>query len=371
VYWLKIYFSDYRYKYRVCSLSFAEETTEALLSAGLNVLAIYDGKAILLPDNYSFNLLSQEKDKLDLLCESDVLEISDNGIAFIYYSANANDNYIAVTSRCNSNCIMCPSGGSLDNHEQDKITALMEIAKHIPRTAKFLTITGGEPFLLKKEIFLLFDYLKSNFPDTRFLVLTNGRVFCSPEYVESFGCTLPKNCTVGIPIHGDESTLHDYLAQANGSFEQTCVGIRNLLSHHINVEIRIVVNALNCDRMLKLADFIIKNFMGIKVVNFIAMEMLGSAALNSDRLWIPYPDAFNKIKTAIEVLISKQIDVGLYNFPLCAVEQGYWSLCANSISDYKISYSDDECRDCTVADICGGVFSGSIRFAKKDLKRVL
>lgn len=368
---MKIYFSNYKYEYKVCSLSFSDGATKELLSNELNVLAISESKAILLPDEYSFSLTDKEKKRIDQLCETDVLEISDNGIAYVYYSANTDDNCISVTSKCNSNCIMCPSGGSLDNHENDKITALLNIAKHIPHTAKFLTITGGEPFLLKKDIFRLFEYLKDNFQNTRFLVLTNGRVFCSDEYVKLFVQSKPKNCVVAIPMHGNDSELHDYLTQVDGSFEQTCSGIKKLLQNHVDVEIRIVVNAVNCDRMKDIADFIANNFKDIKRVNFIAMEMLGSAAVNSEILWVPYPEAFSKIKNAIGVLISNQIDVGLYNFPLCAVEQGYWSICANSISDYKVNFNDAECSDCSVANICGGVFSGSMRFAKNDLKRIL
>lgn len=368
---MKIYLSEYQHNYRVCSLSFTDETTKILLSEGLNVLSICEDKATLLPEDYSFNLLYREKEKLEQLCELDVLEISDNGIAFVYYSANSTDNNISVTSKCNSNCIMCPSGGSFDNHDQDEAKNLIEIVRHIPHNAKFLTITGGEPFLLKKDIFTLLEYLKNNFKNSRILVLTNGRVFCSPEYVEFFIQTMPKDCIVAIPIHADSSILHDNIAQVNGSFEQTCVGIKYLLQRNVDVEIRIIVNAMNCDRMTDIADYIINSFKGVLHVNFVAMEMLGSAALNSDKLWIPYPEAFDKIKNAIRSLISNEIDVGLYNFPLCAVENGYWPLCANSISDYKVKYSDDECRDCIVADICGGVFSGSIRFARKDLKKIV
>lgn len=68
--------------------------------------------------------------------------------------------------------------------------------------------------------------------------------------------------------------------------------------------------------------------------------MTGNAAKNKNRVWISYPDAFRVSKKAIDLLIGAGIDVGLYNFPLCAVDKMYRSLCEKSISDYKIRYTE-------------------------------
>ena len=68
-------------------------------------------------------------------------------------------------------------------------------------------------------------------------------------------------------------------------------------------------------------------------MNFIAMEMMGCAAVHKDELWVDYPIVFKKMKSAIDCLISHGIDVQLYNFPLCAVERGYWHIAVKSITD--------------------------------------
>ena len=97
----------------------------------------------------------------------------------------------------------------------------------------------------------------------------------------------------------------------------------------------------------------------ITVVNFIALEMCGNAIKNREQVWIDYPEAAAACEAGIEKLVSAGIDIGLYNFPLCAVKHKYWTLCRDSISDYKIRYTP-VCESCKVKSICYGVFNSTI-----------
>ena len=76
-------------------------------------------------------------------------------------------------------------------------------------------------------------------------------------------------------------------------------------------------------------------------------------------VWIDYPQAAAACEDGIKKLVSAGIDIGLYNFPLCAVKHKYWTLCRDSISDYKIRYTP-ECESCKVKNICHGVFDSTI-----------
>ena len=64
------------------------------------------------------------------------------------------------------------------------------------------------------------------------------------------------------------------------------------------------------------------------------------------------------------------IDVKLYNFPLCMVDEGYWSIAAKSISEYKIQYPC-ECEACTVKEICGGFFGSTLHLMKPTVYPIL
>ena len=80
-----------------------------------------------------------------------------NGIIRILYRDDSNDNAIVVTNQCNSNCIMCPDSDIVRNtRENPDIKKLIEQVKYIPNDTKHITITGGEPGLLKENLFCFF-----------------------------------------------------------------------------------------------------------------------------------------------------------------------------------------------------------------------
>ena len=52
-----------------------------------------------------------------------------------------------------------------------------------------------------EKIFDLLDVCRNKFKRTQFLVLSNGRIFSSNNYLERFLETAPDNIIVAIPIH--------------------------------------------------------------------------------------------------------------------------------------------------------------------------
>ena len=66
-------------------------------------------------------------------------------------------------------------------------------------------------------------------------------------------------------------------------------------------------------------------------------------------------------------LIENELDVKLYNFPLCTVDKSCWTICEKSISQNKVKYAE-VCSKCAVRDACGGVFAGTYNLEKGDLK---
>ena len=363
--------SNYDSKYRIVSLAKDSNTKEYLTEQGLATLFLCNNIAHFFPEGTSIKLNSEESEQLNNSSNYDVFEISTTGNAYKCFDNKSLDNAILVTNRCNSNCIMCPTAEIVRKSDEEYTSnELIEIAKHYPDDAPHITITGGEPFLIKKGMFDLLDFLKSNMPRTEFLLLTNGRAFCSKEYVKMFKETVPPNLLLGIPIHGFNAETHDYIVQSIGAFNQTFLGIKHLLSIGAKIELRIVVSKLNADIITDISKLIIKEFQSAYCVKFIGLEMTGNAAKNKNKVWIDYPTAFNKSKEAIDLLIASGIDVGIYNFPLCAVNKKYWNICEKSISDYKIRYAPI-CDTCQVKDACGGMFSGTIRLAKESIKPIL
>lgn len=299
-----------------------------------------------------------------------IIRISESGKIYQYLSGNAEEVDIFITNKCNSNCIMCPVPESIRRQEQSNTYVFnKQLIEALPDNIGYINITGGEPTLAKDEFFDILHRIVDKFKKSDFQLLTNGRSFSIGQILNRTVEILPKGTRIAIPIHSSDENIHDMITRAKGSFRQTDMGIKNLLLHKQNIEIRIVVSKANIDSIVSTAEYIAREYSGLLCVNFIAMEMTGNAAVNREYLWIDYDEAFGRIREAIDILVSSGIDVQLYNFPLCAVDRGYWSIAAKSISDYKIRYML-ECDECKVKNICGGFFASTKQVMNPRIKPV-
>ena len=352
---------------KIVSLALSKEVEEDLKKSDLDVLLLEKDSIYFWKDNIRIPITSQIYDRFSYCDNYDVFQIDDKGNAYLYYNNELDDNVFMITSKCNSNCIMCPTGSYIRKNGNDAdMDELRKIIRHIPLDPRHFTITGGEPFLIGKQIFPFLRALKDKFRYTEFLFLTNGRALSIPEYATMFNETAPLDMMIGIPIHGHNEFVHDGITRTPGGFQQTVKGISNLLNCNRKVEIRIVVSMLNYKYIYDIAEIIIEKFPTVSSVKIMGMEMTGSASINREKLWISYRDAFQASKGAIDDLIINKIDVALYNFPLCAVDKAYRMLCKKSITNYKIRFAG-ACEECNIKDACGGLFIGSFRLAQNDV----
>ena len=364
---MKISIPSYDGGYKVVSIAADQPTLEDLISENVRCWHINGSSIVEYPD-CSFVSDNPEVIKKISSCNNyDVFEVGKDGTAFRCYDDSSSENLFFITGKCNSNCIMCPSPEHMRRNGEDAdIDALIEIAGHIPANTPHLTITGGEPFLAGRNLFRLLDFCKYKFTGTKFLILTNGRAFAVDDYCRLLEKTIPANCTLGIPIHGSTPETHDAITQSTGSFGQTMTGLKRLQRIGITLELRIVVCRNNLEELVKIARLITRELRGTDRVCIMAMEMTGSAYMNRHQVWVPYRKSFPYVKQAIHELTGAGINVMLFNYPLCTVEKKYWTLCARSISGYKVRYTSC-CEDCAVKDSCGGVFAGSLQLEEADL----
>jgi His-Xaa-Ser system radical SAM maturase HxsC len=315
------------------------------------------------PDGYIM-LDDSARDILSIYLEDDVLSVNEHGVVYCVYNSLSGDNAVVFTMQCNSNCVMCPcSENSRRNGQLCSADELITIIKYMPDDVAHLTLTGGEPTLLKDDFFEFLTYVQNNRSGTHFQLLTNGRAFSDYKFTERFISCLPDSIDVGIPIYGYNSETHDSITRAEGSFKEAIIGIHNLLHYHIDVEVRVVLTKMNIEHLDKIAAYIVKYLPGVYKVAFMGLELMGNAAKNMDKVWIPYEDATKKSERAINYLIANGINVQIFNIPLCMVPRNLWNICAMSITDYKVQYNP-ECEHCAVKDICGGIFESTKRMAK-------
>lgn len=357
----------------LAAVSKSSNASKELADDGKNILFIDHDSFTIFFNSTKYRLKLSEKamDTLSQLNEFDVIEFYADDRFRIVYEDCPDGATLFVTNQCNSNCIMCPcSIPSRRQRDTISVNRLCDYLEYMPTDIRHLVITGGEPTLIRKDMFRILQKIRGHFEDfTHYLFLTNGRAFSSQWYLNQFMENAPQNLYFGIPLYGYSAETHDPITQTPGSFAQTVYGLKGLLSYGCNIELRIVVSKLNLAYMDQLASFIGSELRGINRVNIMATEMMGAAARNRELVWVDYAESFKASTQAIQTLMSAGIDVSLYNFPLCKVEPGYRSLCAKSISSYKIRYYDS-CQECEVRELCGGVFRSTLALEKMVLTPV-
>lgn len=358
---------DYDGQYRIVSLALDLSTKKDLMSEQVEFIYVFSGEVILYPEEKILTADGDVVKWLEGFNNYDVLEISENGRVLRKYDVSSNENSFFITGKCNSNCIICPSSdASRINGEIKEIDDLIKIASHIPADAGHITITGGEPFMAGKNLFKLLAYCKAKFEQTEFLLLTNGRAFAVNEYCELLRESIPQRCIIGIPLHGSSEKVHDMITQSPGSFRQTFTGLKRLLYYGIAVELRIVVCKCNAADLNNISKLIVDELGSVKHINIMAMEMTGNAYKNRKKVWISYKESNEYLEPAVRTLIENGLNVNLYNFPLCTVNRKLWTICAKSISSWKVRFKE-VCEQCAVREACGGVFVGTLKLEEEEL----
>lgn len=302
----------------------------------------------------------------ETLIDYDVVEIINNRWIRVLYRDDSEDNAIVVTNQCNSNCIMCPDAEAIRNTSDiPYIEKILEQVRCIPNDTNHITITGGEPGLLKENLIKVLAECKRYLPDTDFLLLSNGRIFSNTEYARNIKKNAPQYFRIAVPLYADNEKLHDEITQTRGSFKQTLLGIKKLIENNIDIEIRIVVLKKNYKKLKDIAKYIVKEIPEVKMVNIMALEMTGNAFKNKKKVWINFEKIKDRLYEACITLLRAGIITNLYNFPLCNLDKRLYSIAHKSITDYKVRYMQ-KCEECLVKDECGGFFNSTINI--KDIK---
>jgi His-Xaa-Ser system radical SAM maturase HxsC len=197
--------------------------------------------------------------------------------------------------------------------------------------------------------------LRDKFPETYLHMLTNGRIFAWSSFTARLAKLKHPNFMLGIPVYSDDSTIHDYVVQAQGAFDQTVIGLQQLARFGVRVEIRVVLHAITVPRLLQLAEYIYRNLTFAEHIALMGLENIGYAPRNMDKLWIDPHDYQDLLESAVEFLATRGMNVSIYNHQLCVLRKSLWKFARKSISDWKNLYLD-ECDLCGERDDCGGFF---------------
>jgi radical SAM protein with 4Fe4S-binding SPASM domain len=158
---------------------------------------------------------------------------------------------LALTFRCQNDCIHCYAGGP---HETAELTTAQwkQVIDKLGEIGVFiLTFTGGEP-TLRDDLPELLRYAQEKGMVTG--LITNGRKLKDYSFVE----VLEKSGLdfVQVTLESHKPEIHDAMTGAVGSWAETVAGIKNAAKSQIYVSTNTTLSKHNADHFLSTVDFI-------------------------------------------------------------------------------------------------------------------
>lgn len=297
-------------------------------------------------------------DKLHHIGPGDVLSISPNGQQVnVLWKASAVHNSILLTERCDNYCIMCsqPPKERDDSYLYERARRIVDA---LPADARSLALTGGEPTIDADSFLGLLRHISRIAPQLEVHVLSNGRKFADESFTREYAAIELEDLMVGIPLYSSEPSLHDYVVQAEGAFNETVRGILMLGEAGARIEIRVVVQKATVSALAELALYIVRNLPFVSQVALMGLEMTGLARPNSSIVWVDPFDYRHELLAAYRILSGGGIKTRIYNHPLCVIDEELWPAAVQSISDWKNDFPEG-CAPCSMRAQCAGVFTTS------------
>jgi radical SAM protein with 4Fe4S-binding SPASM domain len=298
---------------------------------------------------------------------------------------------LALTFRCQNNCVHCYAGGP---HETVELSA-EEWKRVIDRLHDIgvfiLTFTGGEP-TLREDLVELQVYAQSRGMVTG--LVTNGRRLKDKGYSE--GLDKAGLDFVQVTLESHKPKTHDLMTAARGSWKETVAGIRNAVSSHMYVTTNTTLSKYNAGVFLDTMDFLKE--LGVAAFGCNSLIYSGKAGEVAEEFALPLEtlnvllpkirDKANQLGlkflwyTPTQYCRFDPVKLGLgvksctaANINMCVGPNGdvypcqsYFESLGNILKDdwQKIwnnqlavsirnrEYAEPKCKDCPQLQICGG-----------------
>lgn len=303
------------------------------------------------------------------LATGDIVYISNDLLINKIGNVSSNDTSILITNRCNQDCIMCAQGGNDDNKNDSVTNEICSIVAEIylKKKVPIIGISGGEPSLCLNQINQLLAKCSKGKFSPAIEILSNSALFENEDSVKNLEKI--KNMSFHIPLYSDSERIHNAIVRRK-HFYKTIKGIYNLAKYRYAIEIRNVIMKCNYERLPNWAEFISHNFPFVCHVAIMGLEPMGNALSNIKKIWIEPAETINELSSAIQILNRAQINVSVYNYPLCLLPPKLRDYYAPSISDWKRLYIN-ECHKCQKKNICCGIFISQEKYHSKFIKPII
>lgn len=208
---------------------------------------------------------------------------------------NIKDIVLAITYRCNARCRMCSIW-----RETDKVREISkEMVSNLPRGAKDINLSGGEPFL-HSDIIGIVRAVVERCPRARIVISTNG--FATELILSKMEKIRQIKPDIGVAISIDGlGNRHDEVRGIDGGYEmamKTVAGLKNLGVG--NMRFAFTIGDYNLGELGKVYE----------LSRFLGVELTIAAVHSSDNYFKQKNEIANreKIAEALQDLIRKELE---------------------------------------------------------------
>jgi len=297
---------------------------------------------------------------------------------------------MALTFKCQNDCVHCYAGGS---HQTTELTTEQwkQVIEKLSEVGVFiLTFTGGEP-TLRDDLPELLEYAQNKGIVTG--LISNGRKLKDEKYVD----TLEKAGLdfVQITLESHLPKVHDAITNSEGSWKDTVKGIKNVVKSEIYVSTNTTLSRHNADEFLKTIDYIQE--LGVDAFGCNSLIYSGKASTVSEEFALTIDELKSllpKVKEKAQILSLKflwytptqycqfnpvQFGLGVKSCTAALINacvgpngdvypcQSYFESLGNILTEQweKIwrhplaeklrsrSYAEEKCKDCSDLQVCG------------------
>jgi MoaA/NifB/PqqE/SkfB family radical SAM enzyme len=285
-------------------------------------------------------------------------------------AANAEESHttkglLRLTMACNERCPFCNVPAEDYSPQTPPMSdVLEELQTFIERGDQTLTISGGEPTLLRSRLLQLIVAAREG--GIRFVEVQTNAVLIDAAYADALFEAGMTSAFVSLLSHIPEH--HDELAGLSGAFPRCMAGIDALLDAGIRVALNPVTARLTQDLVGDYVQFVAKRLARVRSISMSAVQPHGRAAANLDLM----PD-YDRLGTSIRGArrIAADFGIELLNpycgLPLCVgwedgLEQSVEAIEATlehrpqGLDNQGNKRHGEVCIDCHFRSRCGGAW---------------
>ncbi|MBP1919437.1 radical SAM protein [Youngiibacter multivorans] len=163
---------------------------------------------------------------------------------------------LEITKKCNHNCLFCYniSSPNTENVSFEQINFIVN--KLVKYGIERVTVTGGEPYLVRNQT----EYLIKELLDRNIDVCVNSNLTLLDEksvvFLEN---TIGHNNIVYSSIPSVSPNKCDYITQSNGSFQRIVEGLKLCRDHNIMIGLNMSVSHININDLDYVESFLENN----------------------------------------------------------------------------------------------------------------